>query len=156
MIVDLAAYGRRHKYAAGDSIERHSCFVTFRSSAPAGRAFHEYEVRFYARAGHNRHSIRRRGVCSIFARFAWRRARFALVRKDLPTPAAASLIRHHRKRTSARQHTTILRQFARTLAEIANASERKVWLEKPDATRKMGYFLRFVRTVGFERRLLRM
>jgi len=41
---------------------------------------------------------------------------------------------------------TILRQFARELAESANASGRKFSLEKSDAVRKMGYFLRFVRT----------
>ena len=60
------------------------------------------------------------------------------------------------KRASARKRTTILRQFARKLAENANASERKFGLEKRGAARKMGYFLRFVRTVVFERRLLRM
>jgi hypothetical protein len=52
--------------------------------------------------------------------------------------------------------TAILRQFARKPAESANASRRKIVLEKPDVAKKMGYFLRFVRTVGLERRLLRM
>ena len=54
-----------------------------------------------------------------------------------------------------RQRTTILRRFARKLAENANASGQNFRLEKPDVARKMGYFLRFVRTLGFERRLLR-
>jgi hypothetical protein len=52
--------------------------------------------------------------------------------------------------------TTILRQSLRKLAENANASGRKIGPEKFDAARKMGYFLRFVRMVRFERRLLRM
>jgi hypothetical protein len=60
------------------------------------------------------------------------------------------------KRTSERRRTTILRQFARKLAESANASGRKSGSDKADGARELGYFLRFVRTTGFERRLLRM
>jgi hypothetical protein len=56
----------------------------------------------------------------------------------------------------ARQLTTILRQFARKLAESADASERKIGLKNADAAKKIAYFLRFVRILGFERRLLRM
>ena len=59
-------------------------------------------------------------------------------------------------RASGCKRTTILRQFARKLAESANASERKIGLKEADAARKIGYFLRFVRTLGFEERLFRM
>jgi hypothetical protein len=58
--------------------------------------------------------------------------------------------------TGVQKRTTKLRQFARKLAESADASERKIGFEKSDAARKMGYFLRFVRSLAFEQRLLRM
>ena len=57
---------------------------------------------------------------------------------------------------SERKRTTILRQFARQLAESADTGGRKLCLERSDVARKMGYFLRFVRSVCFKRRLLRM
>jgi hypothetical protein len=50
----------------------------------------------------------------------------------------------------------MLRQSARKLAESENASGRKSGLENGIAIKKLGYFLRFVRTIRFERRLLRM
>jgi hypothetical protein len=59
-------------------------------------------------------------------------------------------------RPSDWKRTTILRQFARKLAESADASGRKIGYEKLDASRRMGYRLRFVRSLAFERRLLRM
>jgi len=57
---------------------------------------------------------------------------------------------------SACKRTTILRQFARKLAENANASGRKIGLEKDDAAANIGYFLRVLRTPRFKQRLLRM
>ena len=71
-----------------------------------------------------------------------------------------AVMRRRRKAAGAREPvgklTTILRQSARKLAKSANASERKIALEKTEVVRKMDYFLRFVRTRDFERRLLRM
>lgn len=59
-------------------------------------------------------------------------------------------------RASPWQRTTNLRRFARKLAENANASGRKIGARNTAALSKMGYFLHFVRTLGFGRRLLRM
>lgn len=71
-------------------------------------------------------------------------------------PKEAALAKRPGTREPDGRLTTILRQSARKLAESANASGRNFGREKPEAATKMGYFLRFVRTRAFARRLLRM
>lgn len=51
---------------------------------------------------------------------------------------------------------TILRQFARKLAESVNASEREIVTRKRNSSTEMRYFLRFARDLSSARSLLHM
>ena len=60
------------------------------------------------------------------------------------------------QRTQQLSQALEAQRAAKQLAETANASERKIGLERADVATKIGYFLRFVGNLGFERRLLRI